>query len=90
MVLKGQRLDVPYNSRRTYSIESELHMNTLKGKDTVNSVAERLVTMNFLSFFFNAFSVSVFILVAGCKASITSAISHTIGTLSLVIGCFSK
>lgn len=50
MVLKGQRLDVPYDSRRTHRKESELHMNKLKGKDNANSLADRLVTMNFLCF----------------------------------------
>lgn len=82
MVLKGQRLDVPYESRRTYSTHTELNLNTSNGKDAVNRVAEQLVTMNFLRFF-DAFSVSVFIFVPGFAKA--SAISHTIVTLGLVI-----
>ncbi len=45
-------------------------------------MAEQLVTMNFLSFF-DAFSVSVFILVPGFAKA--SAIYHTIVTLGLVL-----
>ncbi len=74
--------DSAYESRRTYSTHSELYLNTSNGKDAVNSVAEQLVTINFLSFF-DAFSVSVFILVP--EFAKASAISHTIVTLGLVL-----